>query len=1414
MKKKQLIKKTASVALATGAVVGGAALVNTTSVKAATQADEDLNGKLNDATQDLDNKNAVAEGAKQKLDDANSKKQAADKLASQADSNLDKAKQANDTAQKLAEEAKDPAKVKAAGDAVDSAKETQTESESKQTKAGEAQTTAENDLSAAQKAAKQANDHASSLQDKADQTAKDLAKAQTEFNNSKSGQAKNAADKADEEAKQAAADLTNAQKADEEAAKAIPAAQGKLTTAQANQQKANAALADAKADQAAKHATADNDQKAANAQQDKATAAQQNANDLKKQADDFVSDATQKAKDAAQEKADKAATAKKDAEDAVKDEPAKVQKAENDLAAANQKQDDIADQLSAAVQEQTERRNQANSDAAAVDEQKQTVAGLDDKYQDAAKKANDAKNDTSYQGAADAADQKVDDLTTKRDAQDNQVGVDQGNIDTLNSKLTDAQNQSDDLAQEAADAHQAVENNKADQDTQKANIEKGESLTQNRIILSDAYKQAVADYQNAMNQIYQDAYNNALADPTQYLDNDTGKVLTSEKYAAIKGQNAVIDEALKEDKSAINQSFYNAMSRAGQDMIANMDRDNPYKSSEIDQRRQIDLDHITTEQSQELNEYALRLLNDVRTQLGLTPLVLNGDVEQMAQDIADQYTADGRTIEDEGHHDANAVCGVAANEYHLNVGSEGPWPKENGDQPFEQMGGNDVNTHIIIEPNSDEDSSLVFKLTYNNDSNSHLTTMDDAKQGIYLNIAQMLLDDARGGNNWGHTTGLLNIGAKKDYMSLSHAEYKFGFAINILPGHRDYSGHYIIVSTRYIKKDSLVSSDTNRSVSSMDDEITNLQNAQEQLADDQNNLRDLEQAANDADQAVQDNQNTIDEINDQLTDAQTQLDADQATLDDLNNQLSGAQSEQTAAHNDLDSHNAHVKSLQADADQAQQNLDSANEELDSLQHTAAVSLQGANDQDDVVNGLNQQKQDAIKAVAKAKQDKQDAITAKTQAERNLADLTSANQAAQTALHQAKQALQDYQTTLAQKQGAAQTAQTTATAEQKEADRLAGIAKNSATLATQADQNVAAKQKTKDEADAAVTTADKELQQATVHKTATAAALTNAQTADTAAKAVKEQAHKNLQQYQTDLQDKEAKLNAAKSANDIAQAAAQQAQKQADDANKAVAEAQTKLDQAKDIKKQADHAVDQAKKAVADAEQHVQDLQNAPAKVEEAKAALDKAQKAVDDAKQAQKVADDAVTAAQTAYNKAKADVDTAQNVVNQLTAQKREQDERNYFNDIVDNTINNLSTPAVNTASATNNSEATNNITSSATSSQTKSNEETAPAKTKPSKKVETYYTLNKKSRVLRKLKRNHTVKYRHTAVLRGKKNLHFVKITKHNRVYKILRKMKHAKKYQVLAIKHIGGRYYAQVKLGKHKTAWINIKYIKFLRK
>ncbi|EGF34850.1 hypothetical protein AAULH_13651, partial [Lactobacillus helveticus MTCC 5463] len=48
---------------------------------------------------------------------------------------------------------------------------------------------------------------------------------------------------------------------------------------------------------------------------------------------------------------------------------------------------------------------------------------------------------------------------------------------------------------------------------------------------------------------------------------------------------------------------------------------NDYKHNKEDEQHQVDLDHITPDEYQEINEYAIRLINSVRSQTGRPNLV-------------------------------------------------------------------------------------------------------------------------------------------------------------------------------------------------------------------------------------------------------------------------------------------------------------------------------------------------------------------------------------------------------------------------------------------------------------------------------------------------------------------------------------------------------------------------------------------------------------------------------------------------------------------------------------------------------------------------------------------------------------------------------------------------------------------------
>lgn len=74
-----------------------------------------------------------------------------------------------------------------------------------------------------------------------------------------------------------------------------------------------------------------------------------------------------------------------------------------------------------------------------------------------------------------------------------------------------------------------------------------------------------------------------------------------------------------------------------------------------DNKTKIRLDSLTDSQRKELTDYALRLINDARKQLGLRPWIYSQGAEKLALDIATEYQANSKSIKDGGHYVAGIV---------------------------------------------------------------------------------------------------------------------------------------------------------------------------------------------------------------------------------------------------------------------------------------------------------------------------------------------------------------------------------------------------------------------------------------------------------------------------------------------------------------------------------------------------------------------------------------------------------------------------------------------------------------------------------------------------------------------------------------------------------------------------------------
>ena len=371
---------------------------------------------------------------------------------------------------------------------------------------------------------------------------------------------------------------------------------------------------------------------------------------------------------------------------------------------------------------------------------------------------------------------------------------------------------------------------------------------------------------------------------------------------------------------------------------------NDYKHNKEDEQHQVDLDHITADEYQEINEYAMRLINSVRSQAGRPNLVLNKDVMKMAQVIADKYNEDGRSNLDRKGHDYKAVNDTAR-QFGLDYDST------NSSQYYEDMSGWPTNVEgYISHDKANLDAHNWYGWYVNSDPTIvHTISMDYIKQNIYSDLAAMFFND----QEWDHAASLLNIGDMNQDQDTKH--YAFGMSISVLPHTNNVSTHFLIVPD-------------NQYVYNTDPNVTPISNQADEkvtsLAQEKDNLRKAQakyQALLDAskgtpeqnNQTLIDDQNKLDQLQDQANKLNTEKSALQNKLTDLANEKA------TLLQRKQELANA-IKDSKAKLTQAESDLQAKQEVLKrlskSLPHTQAE--------------LDQAKQDAKQAQAKADQAKE------------------------------------------------------------------------------------------------------------------------------------------------------------------------------------------------------------------------------------------------------------------------------------------------------------------------------------------------------------------------------------------------------------------------------------------------------------
>lgn len=173
----------------------------------------------------------------------------------------------------------------------------------------------------------------------------------------------------------------------------------------------------------------------------------------------------------------------------------------------------------------------------------------------------------------------------------------------------------------------------------------------------------------------------------------------------------------------------------------------------------IDIDNLSTAQKRELTDFSLRLINSARQQLGLTPWIYSNATQKLADDIANKYAQNGRSIKDQGHYVAGIVKACQENGLKLD------------DNYVEDMAGFTTSQSTM--------------------------SMGEMKRNVYFGLKQMIFGFAGSGENertnrslyreWEHAGDLFNTqGSSHD------GDYNY-YGFSISKTGKVYSMHYISV---------------------------------------------------------------------------------------------------------------------------------------------------------------------------------------------------------------------------------------------------------------------------------------------------------------------------------------------------------------------------------------------------------------------------------------------------------------------------------------------------------------------------------------------------------------------------------------------------------------------------------------------
>ncbi len=176
---------------------------------------------------------------------------------------------------------------------------------------------------------------------------------------------------------------------------------------------------------------------------------------------------------------------------------------------------------------------------------------------------------------------------------------------------------------------------------------------------------------------------------------------------------------------------------------------NNYKSDSTAAQEKVDLNNLTDSQVNEMNNFAVGLVNQVRSQFGESGFNTNTNTLATVRGMATQYQNNGESLLSNGGHDQSILQGASENIsafalYDDNIANLGY-------EHFANVRGKELT-----------DFSNIPLIT--------VTNMDDLQAMIYYGVMEMLFNDAA--NNFGHAKNFLtnNVGSQMAvYPSITYA---------------------------------------------------------------------------------------------------------------------------------------------------------------------------------------------------------------------------------------------------------------------------------------------------------------------------------------------------------------------------------------------------------------------------------------------------------------------------------------------------------------------------------------------------------------------------------------------------------------------------------------------------------------------